>query len=202
MNNAVLLIGPSGSGKSTSLRNLEPQSTFMLNVIDKTLPWKSFRKDYKPLKKDGEEYTGNYYSTDDFDIMIKRIRLISNRMPHIKTLIIDDFQHIMSNEYMRRSGEKGYERFNEIGKHIWEIIEEFKNCRSDLFCILITHSDLDSNGKSKMKTIGNMVDDKVDIPSRFTIMFHSVISDGKYKFLTQNDGFHLAKTPMEMFDQF
>ena len=52
-----------------------------------------------------------------------------------------------------------------------------------------------------MKTIGKMVDEKVDIPSRFTIMFHSVISDGKYKFLTQNDGFHLAKTPMEMFDQ-
>lgn len=200
MNNAILLIGPSGTGKSTSLRNLDPQETFILNVLDKPLPWKGFKSQYKAMKKEESVFVGNYYSTDDFDNMIKCIKIVSHKKPEIKTLVIDDFQNIMSNEYMRRASEKGFERFNDIGKQIWSIIEEINACRDDLLCILITHSDLDANGKSKLKTIGKMIDEKVDIPSRFTVMFHSMVVDGKFKLLTQNDGYHIAKTPMGMFD--
>lgn len=198
MNNAILILGPSGSGKSTSLRNLNHEQTFLINVLDKPLPWKSFKKDYFPMNKEGG---GNYYATDDFDAMVRCIRYINEKRLDIKTLVLDDFQHIMTNAFMRRASEKGFEKFTDLGRHIWMVIEEIKNCRDDLFCCVLTHSDLDSNGNSKMKTIGRMVDEKVDIPSRFTVVFHTMVIDGKYKFLTQNNGLHLAKSPMGMFEE-
>jgi hypothetical protein len=34
----------------------------------------------------------------------------------------------------------------------------------------------------------------------FTTVLHSIVGEGKYKFLTQNDGFHIAKSPMGMFE--
>ena len=37
----ILIIGESGSGKSTSARNLEPESTFYINVANKSLPFKA-----------------------------------------------------------------------------------------------------------------------------------------------------------------
>lgn len=195
MNNSVLIIGPSGTGKSTSLRNLAPEETFLINVSDKPLPWRGSSKHYKRMAK-GE---GNYYSTDDFDEMIRCIKFVDEKRPDIKNLILDDFQMIMSSEFMRRASEKGFEKFIDLGKHIFYILQALKQCRDDLFRCLLTHSDLDMNGQSKVKTIGKMIDEKIDIPSHFTIMLHTMIVDGRYKFLTQNNGTHLAKTPLEMF---
>ena len=37
----VLIIGESGTGKSTSIRTLPPKETFIINVINKPLPFKS-----------------------------------------------------------------------------------------------------------------------------------------------------------------
>ena len=45
-----------------------------------------------------------------------------------------------------------------------------------------------------------MLDDKITLEGMFTIVLHALILDGKYKFLTQNDGTHVAKSPMGMFD--
>lgn len=195
LNNAILIIGPSGSGKSTSLRNLDPEETFIINVSDKSLPWRGSNKQYKKMIK-GE---GNYFSTEDFEEMVRCIRFVNEKRLDIKNLILDDFQMVMSSEYMRRAQEKGYEKFVDLGRHIFFIMEALKSCRTDLFRCLLTHSELDATGFSKLKTIGKMIDEKIDIPSHFTMMFHTKIVDGKFKLLTQSDGNHLAKTPMEMF---
>lgn len=101
----------------------------------------------------------------------------------------------MANEFMKRSSEKGYEKFTEIGKHAWEIINESSFCRSDLNVFVMSHSDTDTNGKSKCKTIGKMLDDKICIEGMFTVVLFSMIVDNDYKFLTQNDGQSIAKKP-------
>src|SRR5258708_14332322 len=107
MNNCVIVLGESGSGKSTSLRNLNPEETFVLNVLDKPLPFRGYKKKYNDNAK-------NYYSTDNYLAIIKYINAINERRPEIKSIIINDFNFIMSNEFMHRSSERGYDRFTDI----------------------------------------------------------------------------------------
>lgn len=198
MSNAILIIGESGAGKSTSIRNLNPTETFIINVINKPLPFKSYRKNYTKVTK--ENPNGNYTASDEYDVMLRGIAYVNEKMPHIKSLIIDDFQYVMANEFMRRSSEKGWEKFTEIGEHAWKIIDVLKDGRDDLDCFVLSHSDTTDAGKVKCKTIGKMLDDKICLEGMFSIVFHAIMHDGVYKFLTQNDGTHIAKSPMGMFE--
>lgn len=198
MSNTTLIIGESGSGKSTSLRNLDHTETFIVNILDKPLPFRGYKDKYVPITKDNPE--GNYYATDDFSLVIRAIRSISENRPEIKVLIIDDFQYLLANEFMRRALEKGFEKFSEIAQHAWMVINELTATRSDLFCFVMSHSDTDAQGRVKCKTIGKMLDDKITLEGMFTICLHALIIDGSHKFLTKNDGTHVAKSPIGMFE--
>lgn len=197
---AILIIGESGTGKSTSIRNLNPKETFIINVLGKPLPFRSYRKNYVKLKTENGKTTGNYRSTDKWQSVVKLIKGLSENRNDIKNIIIDDFQYIMAFEFMNRALEKGYDKFTEIAKHAFEVINAAVYVRNDLNCYFLTHSDIGSDGKSKAKTIGKMLDEKICLEGLFTIVLHSLIIEGEYKFLTRNDGCHLAKSPMDMFE--
>lgn len=195
MSNLTLIIGESGTGKSTSIRNLSPAETFIINVIGKPMPFRGFNKKYSSDMK-------NYISTDDYYKIVKTLSAISEneKYKNIKNIIIDDFQYIMANEFMRRASEKGWEKFTEIGQHAFDVIEKCSNLRKDLFVFILSHSEEGTNGKMKVKTIGKMLDEKITIEGMFTTVMHTIMVDGKYRFLTQSDGHHIAKSPMGMFD--
>lgn len=198
MSNTVLIIGQSGSGKSTSLRNLNPKTTFIINVLDKPLPFKSFRKNYLPFTKQNKN--GNYYTTDNWEQVIKCVEMINKEKPEITTLIIDDWQYILAHEFMRRVSEKGFDKFSELANHGWSTINACLGTRSTLTNFILSHSDVDSTGRSKCKTIGKMLDEKITIEGLFTTVLHSRVVDGNYMFQTQYDGEFLAKSPMGMFE--
>lgn len=200
MSNTSLIIGESGTGKSTSLCNLDPKETFIINVLDKPLPFRGYKQSYKRIAS-WEDKEGNYYASDDYQKLIKCIRTVNLMRPDIKNLIIDDWQYTMCNEFMRRATETGFTKFTEIGQHAWSIIKELTACRDDLDCFVLSHSDTDANGKYKCKSIGKMLDEKITIEGMFTIVLHTQIMDGAYRFLTQNDGSHIAKSPQGMFDE-
>lgn len=198
MSNTVLIIGQSGSGKSTSLRNLNPKTTFVINVLDKPLPFKAFRKNYQALTKQNKD--GNYYSTDDWAQVVKCIEMVNKERPEITTLVIDDWQYILAHEFMRRVSEKGFDKFSELANHGWSTINACLGTRANLTNFILAHSDVDSTGRSKCKTIGKMLDEKITIEGLFTTVLHSRVVDGEYKFQTQYDGEFLAKSPMGMFE--
>lgn len=200
MSNTVLVIGQSGSGKSTSLRNLDPKTTFIINVLDKPLPFRGFKKSYKPVTK--ENKNGNYFSTNDWGHVVRCIEMVNKDRPDIKTLVIDDWQYILSYEFMRRSSEKGFDKFSDLAKHGWETMNACTTGqRPSLTTFILAHSDVDQNGRSKLKTIGKMLDDKITLEGLFTTVLHSRVIDGEYKFQTQDDGSYLAKSPIGMFDE-
>lgn len=199
MNKAVLILGESGSGKSTSIRTLPPEETFIINVIGKTLPFRGSGKSYKKLSPDGKE--GNYYCSDDAAAIRRLINLVNMKRPDIKYLVIDDCGYVIMNAFMSKALEKGYEKYNILGKEFSDLISLVNQLRDDLFCFVMMHVESDQNGKTKPKTVGKMLDQYVCIEGKFTYVLHSIMYDSSYKFITNNDGHHMCKTPIGLFDK-
>ena len=194
MSNTALIIGQSGSGKSTSLRNLDPNTTFIISVLDKPLPFKGYKKLYNEQKL-------NFFCSDDYKSIISYIKAIDERRPDITTLVIDDAHFLMANEFMVRACEKGFDKFSEMAQHMWMVMCAITSTRSDLTCFVLSHNEIDNMGMSKPKTVGKMLDDKITLEAMVTVCLHTMVKDGEYKFLTQNDGNHVCKSPLDMFDE-
>ena len=199
MNNSVLILGESGTGKSSSLRTLNPEETFIINVINKPLPFRGSKFKYKRFSSETNE--GNYYASDSPVIIRKLIQYVNDNMPHIKNVVLDDFGYTISNTFMRRATQKGYEKFSEIGADTFFILDILTDLRDDLFAFVMMHTDIDINGKYKPRTIGKMIDQYICIEGKFTVCLHALVNDGQYQFLTNNDGQHMAKSPLGMFEQ-
>jgi hypothetical protein len=193
MSNTTLILGPSGSGKSTSMRNLNPDTTFIFGILDKPLPFRGYRTKFNKERK-------NYHFSDDFRVLLQYIKAINERRPEITTFVIDDFQYLLANEFMNRVSERGFDKYSELAYHAWVVIKTLTETRDDLHCFVLTHSDTDQTGNMKIKTIGRLLDDKITLEGMFTCCLFSMIVDGEYKFLTNSDGIRLAKSPLGLFE--
>ena len=198
------------TGKTTSLRNLNPEETFIISTTPKPLPFRGWKKKYKPFKVgEDKKLTGNYYVSADHDKIVKMLKVIDKKMPHIKQVIIDDYQYTLAYEFVDRSTEVGYSKFSEIAQHAMEILRYADVMREDCKMIFLTHSENVGdvmNPKYVIKTIGKMLAEKVTIEGLFTYIFFTKVSEGdngkmKYTLLTNTDGSCIAKTPMGMFEE-
>ena len=193
MATGVLVIGESGSGKSTSMRNLNPKETYVINVQGKPLPWRGSRESYSSLGK-------NICNSDNVSSITSYLVNISENANHVKTIVIDDMQYLMINELMRRSKETGYTKFTEIANGMWNLIGTVRSLRDDIVVIFLSHIETTNTGKEKVKTVGKMLDDQVNIEGMFTIVLKAIAHNGEYLFTTKTNGNDTAKTPMGMFE--
>lgn len=188
MSIATLILGESGTGKSTSLRNMDPAHTLLIQAIHKPLPFRS--GDWKPVK-DG----GNIYVSDLSANIIGAMRKTSRDV-----VVIDDWQYILANEYMRRTDETGYQKFTDIGKHAWDILVAAAGLAPNKRVYIMAHTQTDEQGKSRVKTIGKMLDDKITPEGMFSIVLNTVVQNGNYLFATRNNGSNTTKSPLGLFD--
>lgn len=193
---SVLVIGESGTGKSTAIRTLPPSETFVISVVGKSLPFRGASKLYKRLSEDGA--TGNFYASDKLDVIRRVVKLVNNKRHDIKYLVIDDAGYTLMNDYIRRGLEKGFDKYSALAKDFGELIQSLQILRDDLFCFITMHVET-KDDKTKPKTVGKAIDNYVCIEGNFTTVLHSIIYDGQYKLITQNDGYHMAKSPMGLF---
>lgn len=193
MSNTILIIGGSGSGKSFSFRNLDPAETVIISVSDNIFSFPKGRSMYNEEKK-------NYKTSDNYQQIINWLQHINKNMEHIKTIIIDDSNFIMSHEFMERACEKKYEKFTEIGQKFWKIVSTANNLRSDLNVYFTIHSEVGPDGIIKAKTIGKMLDEKATLEGEFDLTLHAIMKDDQYKFLTNRWNNYLAKSPYQMFE--
>jgi hypothetical protein len=204
MAKSVVIVGPSGVGKSASMRNLDPATTFLINVNGKDLPFRS-----KGFVKTANPKEGNVFTTDISSTIFKAMQYISENRPEIKRIVVDDAQYASANDFMRKISVKGFEKFNEIGQNIWMMGNILSSLRDDLIVYYLMHEEatIDSfgNKRLKVKTIGRLIDEKVTFEGMFTTVLwaDAKMENGQMKrvFITQTDGTTTAKSPMEMFTE-
>ena len=207
MAQSVLVIADSGTGKSTAIRTLDPKETFIINIANKPLPFKGWKKNYSNISKDNPK--GNMTAASSAPGIIKAMQHVNDKMSHIKTLIIDDWQYMSSFEYFDRANEKGYDKFTQIAANLAQVAKMPKDMREDLTIFFMTHSEdtVDGNGhrKVKAKTIGKMIDNVLTLEGLFsTVLFGRIkkTEDGlEYGFDTVNNGENTCKAPMDMFKE-
>lgn len=203
MGNAVLIIGESGTGKSRSIKFLSPETTAIISITGKPLPFKGWKSNYNLINGNDN---GNYFISDNFQKIRDCIKYFDQSRTEIKTIVIDDFQYLLANEFMRRHSSCGkgngvFALYNDIADHAWTILNLVTNeLRDDLNCIVLSHNEVDDQGKSKIKTIGKMLNDKICIEGMFTTVLNTALEDGNYYFETQNNGYNTSKSPEGMFD--
>ena len=177
----VFILGHSGTGKSTSLRNFKSNEILHINVMSKPLPFKG---------RFAETYNGDNYAE-----IAKAINGTQK-----KTIVIDDAQYLMANEFMRRSSETGYQKFTDIANNFWTLVNGVTaDLPFDTIVYFLMHTDTDDNGNEKAKTIGKLLDEKICIEGMSSIVLKTAVKDGAYTFLTQNNGHDTTKSPLGMF---
>lgn len=204
----IAIVGESGSGKTTSIRNLNPEETFIISTTGKRPGIKGANKKYPNFTVDGGNLKGNFYVTSNVDNISKVLQIIDKKMPHIKTVIIDDYQYVMGFEAMDRAKEKSYDKFTDMAQHAYQVIKAAMSMRDDLYVVVSTHSENTGdriNQYHKMKTLGKMIDSVITLEGLFTYVFFTSVQrdeDNKtsYKFITNSDGTCTAKSPMGLFD--
>ena len=211
----LCIYGESGTGKSTSLRNMNPEETFIISTTGKPLPFRAWRKKYKNLVIERDEknkiksVSGNYYISSNWEQIINILKIINKLMPHIKVVVLDDMQYILSYEFVDRATEVGYTKFSELAQHLMEILRYAETMREDCTMCFLTHSEnvgTEIDPKYVIKTVGKLLAEKVTLEGLFTYIFCTKVEEGddgkmEYKLVTNNDGKCLAKTPMDMFEE-
>ena len=198
----TLVIGASGSGKSTSIRTLPPDKTVIFSVSKgdgKALPFKGWKASYSKEKK-------NFFvvqtATELKALLTKGKEYFIN---NTKYLVVDDMQYLMAFEFLKRAKEAGFNKFTEIAQEFIAIVDILLSMKN-IHCFVLQHTEdivLDGTIKTKAKTLGKLIDDKITYEGLFTNVVMTEISrkDDKtaYKFITQSNGNNTCKSPDGMF---
>lgn len=189
----ILVVGKSGAGKSASLRNFTNEEIGVINVLGKELP---FKNDFKMAV------------TDNYDLIFNGAKNSKK-----KTIVIDDSNYLITREFVRKASLTGYQKFTEMAVNYDELIEGkqdtkgnkvkdgLKDIKGGKTIYMFMHEEMDDDGNIKPKTIGKMLDEKINIQGLFTIVIRAVNDNGNYKFLLKSNGQDCVKTPIGMFEQ-
>jgi hypothetical protein len=188
-------MGDSGAGKTTSCRTLDPSSTYYIDCDKKGLSWKGWREQYNADRK-------NYAKTDDPGMVMSLIGNINCKAPHIKTIVVDTINGLMVADEMRRSKEKGYDKWMDLAACIYGIVDYALTVRDDLTVIFMAHIQVDREDDgyrfSHIRTSGKKLD-KIILESKFPVVLLAKCVDGRHVFETHANH-STAKTPMGAFE--
>jgi adenylate kinase family enzyme len=192
----MAIMGESGSGKTTSLRTLNPKTTCIIDCDKKVLSWRGWKKQYNSERK-------NYVACDDVAMVQASMLKIAEKRPEVSVIVIDTIGSLMVADEMRRSKEKGYDKWLDLAVCIWNMIDAACPLRDDLTVVFMAHvqTERDDSGYvfSRIKTSGRKLD-KIVLESKFPIVLYAKNIDGEFVFETHAKQ-STAKSPLGLFDE-
>ncbi len=191
----VLVIGRSGSGKTYSIKNFQPDEVGVISVEKGRLPFKSDIKVVRIPKSFTTQDQQQSYAALNAAKYAWIMQVIKNAKS--KSIVIDDSQYLLANELFDRAYEKGYDKYTQMAVNFRNLIHFINDYEDDdKIVYFLHHSELDGDGREKVKTIGKMLDEKLTVEGCFDIVLYCQ----DHKFFTQANGQSTAKSPEDMFD--
>ena len=197
----VGIVGATGSGKSTSIKHLNPEETYVINVAKKELPFKGSEKLYNAEAK-------NYKEVDDANEISRLLKTISEKAPHIKNIIIEDSNYIMGFNMVAKATEVGFTKFSIMAKDMVDLFRTARQLRDDVTVFYLTHPETIEDGGEiigyKIKTAGKLIDNQVLLEGLLTVCLYTLVEEKKdgtadYSFVTNRFKKYPAKSPDGMF---
>ena len=197
------IVGFTGTGKSTSIKHLDPKETYIINTAKKELPFKGAEKLYNAESK-------NYKEIDEITEITRLLKTISEKAPHIKNVVIEDSNYMMSFRMAEKATEVGFTKFTILAKDMVELFREARKLRDDLKVFYFTHPETIEDGGEivsyRMKTSGKMLDNQINLEGLFTICLYTYVEEQKdgtasYNFITNRFKKYPAKSPDGMFTE-
>ncbi len=188
----IAIMGESGAGKTTSMEKLDPKTTMYIDCDKKGLSWKGWKQSFNADNK-------NYVKTDFPQVALQTLKTVneSEKYKHISVVVIDTLNGLMVADEMRRTKEKGYDKWQDLAQSVYELVDYALTVRDDLTVVFTCHTqtERDDSGYSftRIKTSGRKLD-KIALESKFTTVLYAKVVDGKYLFETQAR-FSTAKSP-------
>jgi hypothetical protein len=201
----VGIVGATGTGKSTSIKHLNPEETYIINVAKKELPFKGSEKLYNKEK-------GNYKETDDANDISRGLKAISEleKFKHIKNIVIEDSNYIMGFTMVSKATETGFTKFSIMAKDMVDLFRTARTLRDDITVFYLTHPETIEDGGEiigyKIKTAGKLIDNQVLLEGLLTVCLYTTVDENKdgstsYGFVTNRYRKMPAKSPDGMFDE-
>lgn len=202
MARTAIIQGPVGSGKTTSLRHLPVEQSALIAPNDKALPWRGSRtweKRRVPIIRI-EEIAGKLRQID--------------KVKSVKYAIIEDFLHfqhsrVYSDAFAAAGSSKNpYQRWEQLARDTYQaIFAVAKELRSDLWVILIGHTEINPDGVKVFRSLGKAVGNTIEPTSYADLVFHAAafpdrkVAEERYMLITHHDGVHEARSPIGMFEE-
>jgi hypothetical protein len=170
------IVGQTGTGKSTSIKHLNPEETYIINVAKKELPFKGSEKLYNAEKR-------NYKEADDAIEITRLLKTISEKAPHIKNIVIEDSNYIMGFNMVAKATEVGYTKFSLMAKDMVDLFRTARMLRDDLKVFYFTHPEAIEDGGEiigyKIKTAGKLIDNQVLLEGLLTVCLYTNVEENK-----------------------
>ena len=199
----VGIVGSTGTGKSTSIKHLNPEETYIINVAKKELPFKGSEKLYNVENK-------NYKELDDANEISRLLKAISEKAPHIKNIIIEDSNYIMGFSMVAKATETGFTKFSVMAKDMVDLFRTARQLRSDITVFYLSHPEEIMDGQDvigyKIKTAGKLIDNQVLLEGLLTVCLYTSVEENKdgttnYQLVTNRYRKIPAKSPDGMFPE-
>ena len=197
----VGIVGATGTGKSSSIKHLNPEETYIINVAKKELPFKGSEKLYNVEKK-------NYKEIEDANEISRLLKTISEKAPHIKNIIIEDSNYIMGFNIVSKATEVGFTKFSVMARDMVDLFRTARQLRDDITVFYLTHPETIEDGGEiigyKIKTAGKLIDNQVLLEGLLTVCLYTNVEETKdgsatYTFVTNRYKKMPAKSPDGMF---
>ncbi len=113
---------------------------------------------------------------------------------------------MLANEFMRRvtdaeSGNGAFAKYNEIARSAWDILMKASTLADGKRVYILSHTSTDEAGKTKIKTIGKLLDEKIVLEGLVTIVLRTMKINDAYVFATKNSGQDTTKSPLGLFEE-